>query len=231
MTATDTTLEVASLLEQTSAVLLDFNGTLSDDEGLCAEIIADIAAEEIGVPLTRERYFVDFVGQTEESIFRRLAEEAGVADSVDAAGALVAKFNRDYLDRVRSDRRVSSEAEAFVREASRQGKAIAVVTVATKDVVVPVLNQLDLLDLVDVVVALEDVVRPKPEPDCYLRTLELLGIQPEDALVFEDSPTGLSAARSAGVVAVAVGDGIPAAERASFTPYAVPELHPDLLKR
>ncbi len=113
-------------------------------------------------------------------------------------------------------------------EARRRGKVIAVVTAASKDLVVPVLSRLGLLRAVTEIVALEDVARSKPAPDCYLRALDLLDISPEEAVVFEDSPTGLSAAQAAGVTAVAVGSSLTAADRATFTPYAVDALEPSI---
>lgn len=48
------------------------------------------------------------------------------------------------------------------------------------------------------------VARPKPAPDIYLRAAELLGARPADCVVFEDSPAGLAAARTAGARVVAV---------------------------
>ncbi|PIR87266.1 MAG: hypothetical protein COU11_01400 [Candidatus Harrisonbacteria bacterium CG10_big_fil_rev_8_21_14_0_10_49_15] len=53
-------------------------------------------------------------------------------------------------------------------------------------------------------VLLEDVSRRKPAPDVWHRTAELLGIDPADQLVFEDSPAGVEAARAAGCMVVVV---------------------------
>jgi beta-phosphoglucomutase-like phosphatase (HAD superfamily) len=43
------------------------------------------------------------------------------------------------------------------------------------------------------------VERPKPAPDIYLFAAELLGIEPRNCIVFEDSPVGIAAARAAGM--------------------------------
>ena len=45
----------------------------------------------------------------------------------------------------------------------------------------------------------QDVARGKPEPDGYLRALELLGLRPEEAVAIEDSPPGVAAAQAAGL--------------------------------
>lgn len=57
---------------------------------------------------------------------------------------------------------------------------------------------------VPVMVASDDVARPKPAPDMYLRACELLGVPPAECVAFEDSVTGAAAARAAGLFLVAV---------------------------
>jgi beta-phosphoglucomutase-like phosphatase (HAD superfamily) len=42
------------------------------------------------------------------------------------------------------------------------------------------------------------VDRPKPDPQVYLRAAELLGVAPDECIVFEDSIAGLRAARASG---------------------------------
>jgi beta-phosphoglucomutase len=44
----------------------------------------------------------------------------------------------------------------------------------------------------------QQVTRPKPYPDIYLRAAALLGADPRNCVVFEDSNTGVEAARAAG---------------------------------
>lgn len=44
-----------------------------------------------------------------------------------------------------------------------------------------------------------EIERPKPAPDVYLRAAEKLGVRPADCVVFEDSATGVAAARRAGM--------------------------------
>jgi HAD superfamily hydrolase (TIGR01509 family) len=49
------------------------------------------------------------------------------------------------------------------------------------------------------------VARPKPWPDVYSRASDLLGVEPSNCIVFEDSPTGVQAARAAGMRVVGIG--------------------------
>jgi beta-phosphoglucomutase len=48
------------------------------------------------------------------------------------------------------------------------------------------------------------VSRPKPFPDIYLKAAELLKANPENCIVFEDSPTGVTAGLAAGMRVVGI---------------------------
>ena len=67
-----------------------------------------------------------------------------------------------------------------------------------------VLDGLGLRSRFQVVVDGHQVHRPKPFPDIYWRAAELLGVPIADCIVFEDSPTGIEAARASGARVVGV---------------------------
>ncbi|PIF05410.1 MAG: phosphatase [Draconibacterium sp.] len=58
----------------------------------------------------------------------------------------------------------------------------------------------------DILVSSEDVQRPKPNPDTFLRCAELMGAKPSDCQVFEDGITGIKAAKTAGMMYTLVTD-------------------------
>jgi HAD superfamily hydrolase (TIGR01509 family) len=51
----------------------------------------------------------------------------------------------------------------------------------------------------DAIVCFEDYERGKPNPDPFLVAAKRIGVTPSDCLVFEDSPTGVEAAKAAGM--------------------------------
>ncbi|PPH04993.1 2-deoxyglucose-6-phosphatase [Rathayibacter sp. AY1F6] len=57
----------------------------------------------------------------------------------------------------------------------------------------------------DTVVTAHDVANGKPAPDGYLAAAALLGVSPEDALVFEDAEAGIRAGLDAGMRVIVVG--------------------------
>jgi HAD superfamily hydrolase (TIGR01509 family) len=62
-----------------------------------------------------------------------------------------------------------------------------------------VLSLAGVRDCFSVLVSGHDVQRPKPYPDIYLKAASLLGLPASDCIVFEDSETGVAAARAAGM--------------------------------
>jgi HAD superfamily hydrolase (TIGR01509 family) len=61
-----------------------------------------------------------------------------------------------------------------------------------------------LADAFDAIVTSDDVDHPKPAPDLYLLACERLGVAPDEALALEDSPSGVAAAKAAGLTCIAV---------------------------
>jgi HAD superfamily hydrolase (TIGR01509 family) len=59
-------------------------------------------------------------------------------------------------------------------------------------------------ELFEVVVTADEVAEPKPSPDVYLRACELLAASPTASIGLEDSPTGVAAARAAGLYVIGV---------------------------
>jgi HAD superfamily hydrolase (TIGR01509 family) len=59
-------------------------------------------------------------------------------------------------------------------------------------------------DAFDAIVTSDDVEHSKPAPDLYLLACQRLGVAPTDALALEDSPSGIAAAKAAGLTCIAV---------------------------
>jgi beta-phosphoglucomutase family hydrolase len=102
----------------------------------------------------------------------------------------------------------------FVRR--HRSHPMGVATNAEPENVEFVLGLAGIRDCFGAIVNGHDVPRPKPYPDMYLKVAVLLGVQPGQCVVFEDSHTGVAAARGAGMRVVGVKTTVPEFDGVDF---------------
>jgi beta-phosphoglucomutase len=180
------------------AVIFDFNGTLSNDEPILCEIFRSLFAE-YGRPLSAEEYYDRLAGHSDPEIVRMwLGPEHPDVDQV------IAQRTALYVAAVSDGSSISEDVRDAVRYAAER-VPVAVVSGAARAEIEPVLDAAGLARVIHVVVSVDDVASGKPDPESYLRALELLGHpEPGDVVVVEDTDAGIAAAKSAGMRCVAV---------------------------
>lgn len=93
---------------------------------------------------------------------------------------------------------------ALLDSGRRLGLRIGLASNSQHAWVEPHLKRLGLHDRFEFFACREDVPSPKPEPDLYKLVLNHFGLRGHEAIAFEDSQTGILAARRANLWAVAV---------------------------
>jgi HAD superfamily hydrolase (TIGR01509 family) len=179
----------------TSAIIFDFNGTLSDDEPIMCEIFIALFAEH-GKPLSQQEYYDKLAGLSDPEIVRTwLGEDHPKVDDVIA----------ERVNRYRAAVGDGSSIHEHVREAVRYAAErvpLAICSGAARAEIEPVVEAAGLAEYFRAIVSSDDVVHGKPDPEGYLKTLRLLG-DPRDALVFEDTEAGIASAKAAGLRVIA----------------------------
>jgi HAD superfamily hydrolase (TIGR01509 family) len=92
----------------------------------------------------------------------------------------------------------------ILHDAKAAGLRVSLASSSTCAWVTGHLTRLGLIHYFDCILASDDVLRTKPDPELFTRALACLGLRPGQAVVFEDSPNGILAARRAGIFTVAV---------------------------
>ncbi len=109
----------------------------------------------------------------------------------------------------------AAEFLAWVRE---QGIATAIVTNAPRENAELVIDTIGFAKDFDALIIAPELPRGKPHPDPYLAALRALSLEPVQALAFEDSIPGITAARAAAVDVIAVATSGSAALLAAIGP-------------
>lgn len=110
---------------------------------------------------------------------------------------------KQYLDELSAQPILPGVVE-YLDDAERRGLQLAITSSSPENWVRGHLARLGLYQRFDTIKTADDVKRTKPDPELYLATLEALAQKPEQALVFEDSPNGVQAAKAAGLFCVVV---------------------------
>jgi len=92
----------------------------------------------------------------------------------------------------------------YLDEAETRGLQLAVASSSPENWVRGHLARLGLYQRFDAIKTADDVTRTKPDPELFIATLDALSLTVGDAIVFEDSPNGVVAAKAAGLFCVAV---------------------------
>jgi beta-phosphoglucomutase len=176
------------------AILLDFNGTVSDDEPLLYELLSDLFAER-GKPLSEQEYYQRLVGLTDRDVVRTWLGD----DDPD----LVAEYVRRYVDRAGDGSTIAPAVREAIRGAAGVAR-LAIVSGAPREAIESALAGAGLGGEIGTIVSADDVVEGKPDPEGYLLALLQLEVAADHAAAVEDSPRGIQAAKAAGLYTVAV---------------------------
>ncbi|MEO5779843.1 MULTISPECIES: HAD-IA family hydrolase [Arthrobacter] len=174
------------------AVLFDMDGTLVNSIAVVEQVWGEFAARN-GLDIAE--ILRTSHGVQAGDIVRRFAP-AG-ADVV----ALTAEIGA--MERTRTDGIVALPGAAWLL-GMLPAEAVALVTSADRILAEARMGAAGLAMPATAITA-ELVTRGKPHPEGYLRAAELLGVDPADAVVFEDAPAGIAAGVAAGIRTVAVG--------------------------
>jgi beta-phosphoglucomutase len=188
------------------ALIFDMDGTLVHSDPVHLEAFAEVLKPE-GVAIDEEIYRSTIIGRTNEAIFASLLPHLPVEKHEAYADEKEATFRR-----MASNLKPLEGLLDLLDWTERRGVRIALVTNAPRLNADHMLDVLGLAERFPVQITIEQVERGKPDPLPYLTALERLGIKAEEAVAFEDSPSGMRAAKAAGLFSFGVLTGLSADE-------------------
>jgi HAD superfamily hydrolase (TIGR01509 family) len=185
------------------ALIFDFDGLILDTETPEFRVWQEIYAE-YGQVLTAEQWgqIVGGWGISDFDAAENLADLVG-----DGANPQDFRARQKAMaDKLVLDQPVLPGVVDYLDEAGRLDLRMAIASSSPHSWVDTHLKRLNLYTRFASIICADDVApgRTKPNPDLFLKALGVLGLEPDQAIVFEDSPNGVQAAREAGIFVVAV---------------------------
>ena len=186
------------------AVVFDNDGLLLDTESVWTRAEQDLF-DRRGLEFTPADK-MELVGTSAEIAGQVLERRLGEPGR---AGALIEELNELVVAELERGVEAMVGARELLQALRRRGTPIGLVSNSPIAFVRRSLEIVGFDDRFDVVVSAHETAAPKPAPDPYLEACRRLGVEAGPAVVaLEDSPTGVAAARAAGLTVI----GIPSLE-------------------
>ncbi len=181
-----------------SAVVFDLDGLMFDTEALFHRVSSELLAER-GRAFTPE-IMNAMIGRRPLEAGEQLKRLSGIEESVEEWLSLV----RERFGSLVNDAVSPTPGLLRLLDVLRGRAPLAVATSSNRSYARGLLDRHAITDRFEFILAAEDVIRGKPDPEIYATAARRLGVAAGSILVLEDSPAGVESARRAGAVVVAV---------------------------
>ncbi|MFH8092362.1 MAG: HAD family phosphatase [Candidatus Aenigmatarchaeota archaeon] len=176
------------------AVIFDFDGTLVDSEYLHCIALAKAIKDNTGLDVKPEEVGL-LAGMTYREKTKILLKDVEKYDIENITTEAYDYFLSIALDKIKLRR----GAKRVIKMLHSLELKIGLYSPNKKAFLESVLKKFDIFKYFNVIVGKEDVKKPKPDPEGYLLAAKLLQVEPQYCLVFEDTPTGFTSAKEAGM--------------------------------
>lgn len=191
-------------MRKPEAVIFDMDGVLIDSEPVHYEI-ENRLFDQLGITVSDEAHR-NYLGTSAEFMYADLKSRFGLPGTVNELMQFGESFTCDYF-RQQQVLNLNEGVLPLLKEMKLAGMKLAVATSSSPEVAKVLLDRCEITSYFDAIVTTSEAGKSKPAPDVYLLAAQKIGIVPSNCIVFEDSPNGLSAAKSAGMYCIAVQTG------------------------
>jgi HAD superfamily hydrolase (TIGR01509 family) len=177
------------------AVLFDMDGVLIDAREW-HYLALNSALEIFGMKISRDDHETRFNGLSTSTKLEILSIEQGLPRDL-----------HNVINQIKQNNTVRFAAQncypnlnhlILLARLKKLELKTAVVTNSIRATTEIMLNQAQVTQYLDLIVTNQDIIKPKPDPEGYVKAANFLGLLPEQCLVIEDGDYGVQAAIAAG---------------------------------
>lgn len=179
--------------------IFDLDGTLFDTKDVNFHAYSQ-AIEKCGFNIEIDyKFYCDFCnGNNYKTFLPKLIKNISNED--------MERIHKEKLSLYESCLKYAEKNEHLfeIIECIRQKYKTALVTTASKKNTLEILSAFEKDKTFDFILSKEDVTKTKPDPECFIKAMDIAQCSAENTLIFEDSETGLKAAEFSGAKYVKV---------------------------
>jgi HAD superfamily hydrolase (TIGR01509 family) len=185
------------------AIILDMDGTMFDTEPLW-KIAFQKSGHDLGYNITEEIH-TKTIGSNQTDLNKILENEFGEEFPFE-------EFSTKYVENMKS---IIEEYGVSIKPGLKELLDYLInnnyqIAIASSSSLMMIKNNLKKANIDEnifkTIVSGENFINGKPNPEIFLKTCELLNVEPQDTIVIEDSNNGIKAAFSAGCIPILIPD-------------------------
>ncbi|WP_236341301.1 HAD family hydrolase [Paenibacillus plantiphilus] len=179
------------------AVIFDFDGLIIDTETAWYQAFEDVFRDnDVEFPL---EVFVKCIGTDDTLLNQFIAENIGI-ENMEIIKSLANENHKTKMETIV----IRDGVKDYLTLAKALGLKIGLASSSSRQWVEGYLKELQIIDYFQVIKTRDDVANIKPDPALYLTALQALNVSANEAIAFEDSANGATAAALAGIKCVIV---------------------------
>ena len=178
------------------AFLFDFDGVITDSEPYVFEVLKQMIKDNFGIELPYSDINMT-IGCSDRKVAEYIATEYHIDYSVELSEKLKKNYPDYYFEY--EDIKPFPYLRELLSILKARGRKVAIVSSTDRAHLEAALSRMGLSGFIDTIISGSDVQNKKPSPEPYLKGLEALSVDKQDAVVIEDSPTGIQSAVNAGI--------------------------------
>lgn len=180
-----------------NTVIFDMDGVIIDSEVIYIDFFKKVL-QDFDVEISEEDLF-SLAGLSQQKTDEFLKSK--LHRKPEEVYGLMKKYIDD--DKINYSSIVMDGFYPLLKELKRKNLKIALASSSPKKTINNVLEELEIKDEFNAVISGEDFKESKPNPEIYIKTCEILGVRPKDAIAIEDSDYGIDSAKNAGLTVIA----------------------------
>ncbi len=181
------------------AIIFDMDGVIADTDRTRFELFK-ILLQKRGLQLNDKEYIKSVGKRTKKFLAEMFPAELTVED--------IDQIYKERKVELYKDPKKYVIAQPYVRECCKKlfnlKYTLAIASVSDKKNIEMVLKQVGIRKYFSYITSGDDVLHMKPNPEIYLKSIEKVGLEKKYCVAIEDSPTGISSAKSAGIKSIGV---------------------------
>jgi len=187
-------------MENLKVLIFDFDGVIFDSESLHLQAFNEVLKRH-NISISEEVYYKDFISFDDKGVFEKLIDDKLTIDEL-------MRDKNIFFEKYSIDNGLLFDGVYELIKKLSTKYILCIGSGAKRSEIISVLKKFNLESFFEVIISADDVNYSKPNPETFQKVIDILNesenIRAIDCLVIEDTPGGISAAKSANMFCASI---------------------------